>query len=59
MCTKINRGNYISIKEFMKRVNKDFKEKLDKRFEDKKYFDEKLTAEKVLNRLLEVIKHVK
>lgn len=43
----------------MKRVNKDFKEKLDKRFEDKKYFDEKLTAEKVLNRLLEVIEHVK
>ena len=43
---------------FVKRVNKDFKEELDKRFEDKKYFTEKLTAEKVLNSLFEVIRQV-
>ena len=42
----------------MKRVNKDFKEELDKRFEDKKYFTKKLTAEKVLNSLFEVIRQV-
>lgn len=44
--------------DFVKRVNKDFKVELDESYEEKKYFDEKLTAEKVLNRLLEVIKQV-
>lgn len=42
----------------VKSVNSDFIDELDKRIEDKKYFAEKLTAEKVLASLLEVIKQI-
>ncbi len=44
--------------DFVKRVNKDFKVELDESYEEKKYFAEKLTAEKVLASLLEVIKQI-
>lgn len=43
---------------FVKSVNYDFKDALDKDFEDKKFFYDRLTAEEVLNRLIEVITQV-
>lgn len=42
----------------VKNVNNDFKDELDKRLENKKYFAEKLTSEKVLASLLEATKQV-